>query len=341
MVRCCDGSDSGEEDTLLDTVSYRRAPPSRREAPLSRSSFVGQSLPAELEPWNQTSAKNTVLDGVYAGVIGNIGLTPVDNPYSPQLAHLKRLGSYSITLPNTMYGAAISAMLNVSCDRRFLWPRDIPVFLFAWIAILLQCGFVVYLAWLQLDDSIAAGTCAAGNFFVRLAVLTVFTMYMLGELMELLDMHFWINIFRYAHRHIPLQIREYQDKAGFTVFKPITGLSYLMRFLLYILILIPRLVMLMALLIFGVPYIAQAKTNDNLLYNTVALLFVAEIDEIVYRFAIPKMLQETLVTPPLGRPEEERSRCFEMMVCGTTRPYVLFFMLIIGVALLYLFWCQI
>jgi len=344
MTRCCQESDS-EEDSLLDTASYRRSYreiPSarRRESPRWRETMVRGN--ADLtQPQEQTALKNSVLDGVYAGLTGSMGLTPVENPYSPQQVSFSNVGTFSVSFPQNVYGAAISVVLNLSGECMLLWTRDVPVLFCTLISFLLQSGLTIYIAWMQFDEAVELGTCSlGGKLFVRVSCITVFTMHMLGELIELLDMHFWLNMFGYSHRHKPLKIREYSHHDGYLVNKPVTGLTYLERFLLYLLIFTPKLILALGLLIFGVPYIAYAKTNETLLLNTVALLFVAEIDEIVYKFTIPKMYRETLTVPPLGRTDEERARCFEMFVCGTLRSYVLLVILAFVVTLLYFFWCQ-
>jgi len=341
MVRCCEDSDS-EEDSLLDPASYRK---SYREVERARQrdnpAWLRISERAYDDPNVQTAMKNSVLDGVYAGLTGSIGLTPLANPYSPQQVALRSAGVFSVSLPQNIYSAAISAVLNLGHESMLLGARDIPVFVGAFVSLILQCGLSFYIAWFQFDDAVELGSCRlGGKVFIRVSCILVFCMYIFGELNELIDTHFWLNMFRYAHRHKPLEIREYEHVTGTLVNKPVTGMTYLERFSLYILILMPKTIMAFALLVFGVPYIAYAQTNDSLLLNTVVLILVAEIDEIVFRFAIPKMYRETLLVPQLGRTETERSRCFEMVVCGTVRPYVMFFLLASIAALLYAFWCQ-
>jgi len=340
QVGCCEASDS-EEDSLLDPLSYRRSDRGQSPTPLRGRQSSREAI-LHGDPRDQTALKNSVLDGVYAGLTGSIGLTPVENPFSPQQVCLRSVGTYSVSLPRNIHSAAICAILNLGADQcMLLWARDIPVILCSLLSLTLQCGFAFSIAWTQFDEAVELGTCAlGGRFIVRISCIMVFTMHMIGELGELLDTHFWLSLFLYSHKHTPLQIREYQDRVGRTVNKPVTGITYLERFVLYLLFLLPRLVFIIVLLLMGIPYIAFTKRNEDLLLNTVALWFVAEVDEIVYKFVIPKMYRDTLDLPPLGRSEEERSRCFEMVVCGTIRSYMAFFFLTIVSTLLYFFWCQ-
>lgn len=326
----------------METASYRRScrevDGRRRESPILRETSPSDGTWVTRE---QTREKNNALDGVYAGMTASLGLTAVDNPFSPQRAALQRAGTYSVGLPPTIFSASIVALLNSGNDCCLFWTRDIPVFIATLVSLNLQCGLTLRIAWMQFDETVELGTCyLGGQLSVRVACMVVFTMFLFGELMELVDMHYWLSMFQPSHKHTPLRIRDYEDKSGNHVSKPVTGVTCLVRFLLYFFVFFPKFLMLIALLIFGIPYIAYARTNTNLLLNTVALLFVAEIDEMVYKFAISKMYQDTLVVPALGRTEEEKARCIEMVWCGALRSYVLFFMLAISVPLSYLFWCQ-
>lgn len=340
MRRCCEGSDS-EEESLLDPSSHRR---SYREIDGRRRESTGlrqSSSRAGTSAREQTAVKNSVLDGAYGGIIGSIGLTPVDNPYSPQQLNLRTAGIYSVSLPPNLCGACISTVLNLG-DCTLLWVRDVPVFLTTFISMLLQSSLTFYIVWQQFDNTVEVGSCGLGGWQpVRAICIIVFSMHMLSEVTEVLDMHFWLHIFRYSHRHLPMEVREYEDKFGQIVYKPVTGVTYLARFLLYLLVLLPKLLMVVGLLVFGIPYIAYGQRNEDLITNTVAMFFVAEIDEIVFRFSIAKIYRDTLIMPALGRTEEEKTRCFEMIVCGSLRSYVLHFLLAIFVSLLYLFWCQV
>lgn len=58
----------------------------------------------------------------------------------------------------------------------------------------------------------------------------------------------------------------------------------------------PKLLIALTLLVFGFLFIFDTEDRIDIILNAVALVFVLEIDEMLFKFAVPSDMQQTLNT---------------------------------------------
>ncbi|CAE8692608.1 unnamed protein product [Polarella glacialis] len=207
-------------------------------------------------------------------VVDDSGQVPDGEEFQIDSCGEKEVGCSAIGLPGNAYSAAMVVSL-VSFDGSIASKLIyfIPLYLGAVIALLCQGG-TSYGIWLVIGESDRG--CEEGDVWVRLACLTVFHA-------SVVD----------AHTSF-LQVSD-------TAFAKV-----LEEFALYALLLIPKVVIFVLLLYCGAGYVLHANSNEDLVLNSVAMLFVVDIPDIVYAFTTTSDVKATIDNmPPLGFFEED------------------------------------
>jgi len=96
-------------------------------------------------------------------------------------------------------------------------------------------------------------------------------------------------------KHEKLQLSHYKDDE----FPEYTsGITSFTRAMIFILVILPKFIIAIALLTFGLQLIMVTDSNADVTYNCTALIFVVEVDEAIYQFFIPSGLRSTLESLP-------------------------------------------
>merc|ERR1719412_3017473 len=105
----------------------------------------------------------------------------------------------------------------------------------------------------------------------------------------------WLFLLPHSDKHEKLQLTHYQDDE----FQEYTsGMTPTTRWLIFSIVVLPKFLIGLALLMFGLQLILVTDSNADVTYNCTALIFVVEVDEAIYQFFIPSGLRGALEALP-------------------------------------------
>lgn len=252
--------------------------------------------------------------------------------------------AFKFSLPPSVFSAAIFTSI--------LWPKEDFVAHLAWTlsswilsfaALAAQAVLVNSVAGIVDENNIEEPCAEGGDAVVRYLTCGIFCAYMLRELMETGSFHSWLQHIGSADcgSQEPCKMTEVKGARGDTFFRPAFGIPIWKRSIFYLL-LFCKLAVAVALLYFGSAYIVMAKDNENLILNTVAMLFIVEVDDVLYVLCVNDMVKNVVEDfPQLGRDWEEsmEKACFYSTVSLFTG-YLVPLALVIICVLLSHHWCS-
>merc|ERR1712032_1494817 len=169
----------------------------------------------------------------------------------------------------------------------------------------------------------------------------VFVITMIVSLKESFEMHRWLNRIPSVREHAALKLQKVQQGAH-QFYTPAdgVGITRRVRCCMYVLFLVPKALVALAVLIFGSAYLLRAESDSDLLLDCVGMVFIAEIDGLVYRFALSGSHMTLLMSiPPLGLSlEAYRANRFEYFV-EKNSPWLAVGALAVLIPALELWWC--
>jgi len=244
---------------------------------------------------------------------------PVGEPYDFLADEIDENGRSAITLPESIYGALISALLLV---REHTNPLRFVTIIFPILAaVIFTMGMQAYTTWriwILVEDG---GDCeSGGDQWLRIICDVVFLMTLLSKMREALGTLRWISRFPHASRRRCLRMRKYKSPKLFfdydskseytTVNKPAVGITLPFRYFVWLLCLFQIIIMAM-LIYFGSSYILRASDDEALILNSVALVFIVEIDDLVYKFILTITEKNVFSgVPAIALTDGEFSRAF-------------------------------
>uniref|UniRef100_A0A7S2H708 Uncharacterized protein n=1 Tax=Zooxanthella nutricula TaxID=1333877 RepID=A0A7S2H708_9DINO len=173
--------------------------------------------------------------------------------------------------------------------------------------------------------------CTVRDFWLTRVCSIVFIMLVLQDLKETYDMGRWLSRFPRAKQWTPLRLREYVSHSPgnatelrrHTAMKPVSGVTTFGRCCTAAAVLVPKMSIGLTILYYGSAYVMSAHDRDSLLQNSVALVFVLEIDNAVYELFIPNHLKQLVLKIqeyPIGLSSAEfddayaaKYRCFGLV----------------------------
>lgn len=244
---------------------------------------------------------------------------PVGDPYDFLADAIDENGRSAITLPESIYGALISALLLVHEHTNPL--RFVTIIFPILAAVIFTMGMQAYTTWriwILVEDG---GDCeSGGDQWLRIICDVVFLMTILSKMREALGTLRWISRFPHASRRRYLLMRRYKSPRLIfdydsqseytTVNKPAVGITLPFRCFVWLLCLFQ--IILMAMLIYcGSSYILRASDDETLILNSVALVFIVEIDDLVYQFILTITEKNVFSgVPAIALTDGEFSRAF-------------------------------
>eukprot|EP00928_Gymnodinium_smaydae_P058296 TRINITY_DN41502_c0_g1_i1.p1 TRINITY_DN41502_c0_g1~~TRINITY_DN41502_c0_g1_i1.p1 ORF type:complete len:357 (-),score=44.36 TRINITY_DN41502_c0_g1_i1:44-1114(-) len=210
---------------------------------------------------------------------------------------VQQLASYK--LPPNLWGALLfigycAPRSCASVNAQYMCHM-IPVLL---ICITIQILFMWYVYEIISEDE--EQTCSGGRSILRLLCLFVLA----GNLI-VRDFAESVGIWQWA-RQFPAYISDRQDKC-FTymnlpdlgVAVPVTGIT-MFQYRCAVLLVLVKTALGVGLLYIAAGYVALAASSENLMQNSVAMLFISEADELCYLLIVPDFVRRELeALPPI------------------------------------------
>lgn len=166
----------------------------------------------------------------------------------------------------------------------------------------IQVMFIYYIAML-VDTSDAV--CEQGSPILRTLCLAVLAWFMIAkDFEETFQIVFFMRQFpAYDKDRDDAMLKEkgagflYKELPDFDVAVPMTGLTGFQRGSVYMLM-AAKLLCGLALHYFAAGYVARSTSDENMILNSVAMLFVIEIDEIMYAVIVPDFMRRLVDKMP-------------------------------------------
>jgi hypothetical protein len=166
------------------------------------------------------------------------------------------------------------------------------------VSCLLQIAFVYFIAVSPTAQADPLG-CPATHSLLRLAGVVTLTAYCLAEMYETASMFWWLVLLPTTETTEVLQLLhdpESGEPVGYA-----SGVSKWYKRTATLCVVLPKLAIGAALWWYGSTYVARSADDDELILNTVAVLFVLEIDDQLAKVAIPQRFAQLLAQlPPIA-----------------------------------------
>ena len=230
---------------------------------------------------------------------------------------------------NSSRSTIISSCMRVlSCrcrrgDCPLLICHTLPFLLLTGLCVTIQLIFIIYIR----REETELDTCVNNAIELRWAGVFSFSAYCASEMAETVRIWAWILRFKTTRRTELLQLYYDRDeiegenstaepagrgpgrarpraRAGSsccTRRRYASGVSRTFKLLYTLLLVLPKGTMDVAIWWTGSRFIAKSKSNAELILNCVAILFVLELDDQLYRVTVPATVQDMFSSlPPVG-----------------------------------------
>ena len=260
-------------------------------------------------------------------VIGGVELWPLGEPFSPAERNQAESGQFQRVLPQSIYSAFMILWLNAESYSGAIGAS----FMFTLLPLVATVGAQVILAYYLLlavkeVDGDLAPDCAGTPFLLQAVALTAFVALIIQEATQVLEMHLWLQMFKSADVKEEMRLQKYNEKIevplslemidgkfskvktlDLVVHRPTTGLTRCERAVMYLLVLLPNLAITGLVMVAGSGAVLRSSNRFDLVLNTVAAIFVIELDDIFYFLLLSHSIRSFLEDmPPLNRSMEER-----------------------------------
>jgi len=185
---------------------------------------------------------------------------------------------------------------------------------------------------------------------LRILCLIANVAFIFGDILETVNMYRWLHcVPRWkpkTHKKIlnfcrsrerdssSFPIQRYKNSSGLEVKKPAVGFTFVYRFAIIMLVILPKFILGLWLLIYGTGFVASATTNSDLILNLVALLFIIQIDDVSYDLLTPDVYKSWLQSSfEVTFFKEEENKIMRWL------PFFCFWGIIACVIALYYAWC--
>ena len=156
-----------------------------------------------------------------------------------------------------------------------------------------QFAFVYYIA----DLSTAPQCAPEVPNVLRIAAVLVLTAYCYGELMESVGMLLWLSQVPAAPKAEYLQLTRDIESGEITGYA--SGLPWWYKVLAFLLAVAPKMALGGALWWYGSLFIARSPDVADLILNAVAVFFVLDIDDQLFKVAVPQKLRQAIERLPM------------------------------------------
>ena len=217
-------------------------------------------------------------------------------------------------LPESIYGGALLTTLGGSIEEYTDFPQAIMTYLVVlpqWLLLVfnftMQFGFAFYI-W---EESENADRCASStDELLVLMAIAAFSGAILTDFWETYVMFGWTMRMKTEQHHTKLLVGKEIGINGVERLGLATGLTKLQKIAFCILVLLPKFILAGCLFFAGGKYVVGSETNEDLILNCVAMLFVIDIDELLYKAFTPAFCRQVIAQlPPTESTSEVSGMC--------------------------------
>ena len=151
-------------------------------------------------------------------------------------------------------------------------------------------------ALLKTGAAVEFSACAGNTSLLRLAAVVTLTCYCYGEIWETVGMLRWILGMATTPTTETLQV--VRDPESHALTGVASGLSRGYKLFATLAVVLPKLALGATLWWYGASYVAMSVDNAELILNTVAVLFVLEIDDQMYAVTVPENMRLVIAALP-------------------------------------------
>jgi hypothetical protein len=241
-------------------------------------------------------------------------------------------------------GAAITAVLSHD-PVHFPYRRRntiVPLIFCLAITMLLQLLILGGVASMVLESvREEEATCHQGRLSLSISCNVVFVVTGIVSLKESLEMHRWLSRIPSVRQHTPLKLQKaHQGNHTFYMPADSVGITRSERGAIYVLAVLPKVLVTVLILMYGSGYLLYAEDDADVLLDCVGMVFISEIDGLIYRFGLSGTQMKLLMSlPPLGLSwDAYKAHSCERFVEKNT-PWLATGALVVLVPALELSWC--
>jgi len=280
--------------------------------------------------------------------LSEMGYKPFGGPFDPnQIAT-------PITLPSSIFSSVILAPLLIDKDQRrdrhYITTLIVPQILTYTACVAVQGGFLFFVRTLvsEMTPPVCTG---GGDSTLRILCMILNVAAVLNDIRETISMHVWLRcipkwtsdqttIVEYTCHNsgrtsFPFQKYKEEDGDGIELVKPAVGLTRTVRCFIYVLVLFVRFTFAIWLLVYGTVFVASAANNETLILNSVVLIFILTIDDLLYDLMTPDLYKNWIKTCSVITFDEDESDNI-VILCW---PYFVLMFLGAATSILYGHWC--
>lgn len=219
------------------------------------------------------------------------------------LAQAVSLAPVSLSMPLTAYGAVI--MLPLILDHTNTRIRNLQI-CEAWARILvnyvLQGSLLyhVYLMWNWNDQQLHTDCVPGGDTWWIFPTLwfTCMWIFVLSVVKDMGETLVIGNIVLYHIKTVEApELFRYCQKEGELELVS-GGMSPMQKGVMMVCVVIPKMIIAVGCLIFGGGYLAVTSSNADMLLNSLAVLFILDLDELVFEIMTPRQVRRLLEEVP-------------------------------------------
>ena len=155
-----------------------------------------------------------------------------------------------------------------------------------------QFGFIQFI---QREADAAESCDLQTHAYLRMLSVAAYAGSLIKDLFETLDMLEWTRHITTEKSHTAYQV-EIDEEGGKK--RLASGITLLQKALFVVLVIVPKFVIGILLFFSGSRYVLFSATNSDLILNCVAMIFVLEIDGILYRAFTPSFAQKIIEDMP-------------------------------------------
>lgn len=250
----------------------------------------------------------------------------VDNPDDWEELKINPYQNPELTLPESIYTACLLVPAAFDAHEYRCGSKDgrtnyfivAQVYFLFFVNVCVQCVFAVYVKILFEDQSPgdrdldandtepshSFSTCGYGytnelvpqrlystDFYLRILCLAAFAVFCLQDLFQTMWMLMWVYYLPTTGCGIE-KVKIGLDQEDKTSHEIKNGLPMWLKLINTFFVLMPKLFVAATLLCWGGGFVVGATSNEDVLLNSLALVFVIELDEYMYSFALPKNLKK-------------------------------------------------
>lgn len=231
---------------------------------------------------------------------------PIGGPYNPNNE------AFPLTLPASCYGSVILTPVLIDEKMRAQWEwfvtLIVPQVLIYVVCVGIQLSFNFYVQAIVIhgkDDG--SEECSDGvDLYLQVLCVAASISATMQDIIETLGMHQWLQALpewdEEVHSEVILHCGKHCKRSNFPlqkyinhqeveVVKPAVGLTSGYLYLIYSLVILPKLLIAVHLLVFGSAFVARSESHADMILNAVAMLFILEVDDLLYQFLTPEIFK--------------------------------------------------